>query len=178
MAKNKDRQDEALETPDMVGEPSLTVLNLPPADLAIKKDPDGQTRIFDCCRGKWLVLTPEEWVRQRFVDMLHNKLGYPYGRIGNEIGLRFNGMVRRCDTVIYDRAMRPSMIVEYKAPYITITQATFDQIARYNMVLGVRFLVVSNGLHHFCCEMTETGGYRFRRNLPLWNEVDTSDYTV
>ena len=147
-------------------------LNLPPAELNIKKEPDGQTRIYDCCRGRWVALTPEEWVRQRFVAMLRNSMGYPASRIGNEVGLRFNGMIRRCDTVVYDCQARPSMIVEYKAPSVAVSQKTFDQIARYNMVLGVRFLVVSNGLRHFCCEMLPGGGYSFRRELPGWAEVD------
>ena len=152
--------------------PDDMTLNLPPAELKIKKDSDGQTRIYDCCRNRWVVLTPEEWVRQRFVAMLRDSLCYPVSRIGNEVGLRFNGMSRRCDTVVYDRHARPSMIVEYKAPTVTIGQKTFEQIARYNMVLGVRFLVVSNGLRHFCCEMLPDGGYAFRRELPTWTEVD------
>lgn len=156
----------------MDDKPGVTALNLPPAELNIKKDSDGQTRIYDCCRNRWVVLTPEEWVRQRFVAMLRNLLGYPGSRIGNEVGLHFNGMIRRCDTVVYDRHARPSMIVEYKAPSVTIGQKTFEQIARYNMVLGVRFLVVSNGLHHFCCEMRRDGSYAFRRELPTWAEVD------
>lgn len=152
--------------------PGGVTLNLPPAALNIKKDSDGQTRVYDCCRNRWVVLTPEEWVRQRFVAMLRDLLRYPGSRIGNEVGLHFNGMSRRCDTVVYDRHARPSMIVEYKAPSIAIGQKTFEQIARYNMVLGVRFLVVSNGLHHFCCEMRQDGGYTFRRELPTCAEVD------
>lgn len=152
--------------------PDDATLNLPYAELNIKKDSDGQMRVYDCCRNRWVVLTPEEWVRQRFVAMLRNSLGYPGSRIGNEVGLHFNGMIRRCDTVVYDRYARPSMIVEYKAPSVTIGQKTFEQIARYNIVLGVRFLVVSNGLHHFCCEMHQNGGYTFRRELPTWAEVD------
>lgn len=147
-------------------------LNLPPADVRLKKEPDGQTKIYDCCRERWVALTPEEWVRQHFVAMLKSTLDYPGSRIGNEIGLRFNGMIRRCDTVVYDRCARPAMIVEYKAPSIAISQKTFDQIARYNMVLGVKFLIVSNGMQHYCCEMMPDGGYRFRRELPRWEEVD------
>ena len=153
-------------------------LNLPPAELRIKKEPGGQTRIYDCCRERWVSLTPEEWVRQRFVAMLKSTLGYPGSRIGNEIGLRFNGMIRRCDTVVYDRWASPSVIVEYKAPSVAISQKTFDQIARYNMVLGVRFLIVSNGMQHYCCELRADGSYAFRRELPRWEEVDGGSQTL
>lgn len=104
-------------------------------------------------RRKYVALTPEEWVRQHFVRYLIDAKGCPQGLVANEITLRLNGMSKRCDTVVYDRNARPRAIVEYKAPHIEITQKVFSQISRYNMVLHVDYLIVSNGLQHYCCRM-------------------------
>ena len=96
---------------------------------------DGQKQVFDQLRGRFVALTPEEWVRQNFVRFLIEERGFPRGLMGNEISLTLNGLRRRCDTLVTDRAGAPLVIVEYKAPEIEITQQTFDQIVRYNMVL-------------------------------------------
>lgn len=129
-------------------------LNLPTARLRLLTGDDGVERVFDSLRGKFVVLTPEEWVRQHFVAYLTGSLGYPAALLGNEVSLTLNATARRCDTVLFSRrGMKPLMIVEYKAPHIEITQKVFDQIVRYNMVLQARWLVVSNGQRHFCCEV-------------------------
>ncbi len=129
-------------------------LNLPMADLQIRRDTDcGRLQVYDRCRTRWVALTPEEWVRQHFVNMLINHKGYHQGRVANEISITLNGTSRRCDTVVFDRDRQPLIIVEYKAPDIPVTQAVFDQIVRYNMVLHARYLAVSNGLTHYCCEI-------------------------
>ncbi len=129
-------------------------LKLPPAPLRRRVDPDGVERVFDPLRGKYVALTPEEWVRQHFVAYLVGWLGYPAPLMANEVGITFNGMSRRCDTVLYSRAgLAPLMIVEYKAPEIPLTAKVFEQILRYNIVLNVKWLVVSNGLQHFCCSI-------------------------
>lgn len=129
-------------------------LNLPPASLRLQTGDDGVERVFDSLRGKFVALTPEEWVRQHFVAYLTGSLGYPSALLGNEVSITLNATARRCDTVLFSRSgMKPLMIVEYKAPHIEITQKVFDQIVRYNMVLQARWLVVSNGLRHFCCEV-------------------------
>lgn len=151
---------------------SIVPLNLPYAKLSIERNRDGRLTVFDRWRCRRVVLTPEEWVRQNFVAMLVERKGYVSGRIANEISITLNGMVRRCDTVVYDDAMHPIMIVEYKAPDIKITQSVFEQIARYAMVLRASFLVVSNGLEHYCCQMdyaNET--YRFLRDIPNYNQI-------
>lgn len=109
------------------------------------------TEVFDPLRRKFVALTPEEFVRQHFAAWLVNGLGYPASHIANEVSLELNGTRRRCDTLVYDEKGDPMMIVEYKAPDISIDQKVFDQIVRYNMVFRARYLVVSNGLHHFCC---------------------------
>ena len=92
--------------------------------------------------------------------------------MGNEISLVQNGRKRRCDTVVYDKTGRPFVIVEYKAPHIEITQAVFDQITRYNMVLKVDYLVVSNGMQHYCCRMDyDTQSYSFLSDIPDYDAL-------
>ena len=130
----------------------MTVLNLPSFDYKIKKEKD-RLFIFDIIRKRYIALTPEEWVRQHFVSYLISYKGYPLGLIGNEISLRLNGQNRRCDTVIYDIYGSPLMIIEYKAPHITLNQEVFNQVIRYNIALKVKYLVVSNGINHYCCVM-------------------------
>ena len=124
-------------------------LNLPARDFKLKKEKE-TIFIFDELRRKYVTLTPEEWVRQTFVAFLINDKGFPAGLMGNEISLEQNGIKRRCDTLIADKYGAPFVIVEYKAPFITITQSVFDQIARYNMVMRAKYLIVSNGMQHFC----------------------------
>lgn len=142
-------------------------LNLPPALLDVERLDDGRFTVYDRWRGRRVALTPEEWVRQHFVSMLVDCKGYLSGRIANEISIRLNGTDRRCDTVVYDGAMRPLMIIEYKAPDVKVTQAVFDQIARYAMVLRAPYLAVSNGLCHYCCRMDYDGGtYEFLKEIP------------
>ena len=145
-------------------------LNLPCADLKIKADVSGRAVVYDCWRRKWVALTPEEWVRQHFAWLLEQDKGYMPGRMGNEVSIRLNDTDRRCDTVIYDNEMQPYMIVEYKAPDVVLTQRVFDQIVRYNMVLHARYLTVSNGLVHYCCEIDyKNRTYRFLRDIPVYN---------
>ena len=152
-------------------------LNLPPAPLRIQPPAEGsKAKVFDPQRRRWVTLTPEEWVRQHFVAMLTTVKGYFRGSIANEIGIRLNDTMRSSDTVVYDGSMRPLMIVEYKAPSVEITQDVFDQIVRYNMVLRARYLVVSNGLHHYCCEINyEAGNYRFLPDVPTMKSTQARE---
>jgi hypothetical protein len=151
----------------------LPTLNLPQFDVKLRTDAAGNDlEIFDPLRNKWIVLTPEEWVRQHFVHYLVSKFGYSPHRMANEISLRLNNTLRRCDTVVYNDFMQPLMIVEYKASHIQITQRVFDQIARYNMVLGARFLIVSNGLSHYCCRIDD-GRVTFMRTIPAYATIRT-----
>ncbi len=151
----------------------LPPLNLPAAQLQCKICDDGVRRVYDALRRKFVALTPEEWVRQHFVAYMSGELGYPAALMGNEVGITLNGTSRRCDTVLFSRnGLVPLMIVEYKAPHIEITQRVFDQIVRYNMVLHARWLVVSNGMRHFCCEIDyEKRGVRFLPNVPRYAEL-------
>lgn len=127
----------------------------------------GKITIWDPIRKMWTALTPEENVRQAFLSYLVNHKGYPASHIANEQSIELNGMSRRCDSVIYDKSGTPKVIVEYKAPTVTISQKVFDQIARYNLVLHVDYLIVSNGLKHYCVKMEyPTGKYVFLRDIP------------
>lgn len=141
-------------------------LNLPPYPIRIQERGD-RRQIFDILRRKWVALTPEEWVRQHFTHYLTEHKGYPKGLLANEVELRIGEKRLRCDTLLYNKELRPRMIVEYKAPTIQIQQKTFDQITVYNLLLKVDYLIVSNGLHHYCCKMDyEHQSYQFLRDIP------------
>ena len=144
-------------------------LNLPSADIRLERR-DGRLFIWDFVRRRWVTLTPEEWVRQHFSHWMTEHLGYPMARLGHEISLELNGMQRRADAVFYDREGRPLVIVELKAPHISISQKTFDQISRYNMVLQVPYLIISNGMQHFCLHVREDG-MEFLREIPRYGKI-------
>ncbi|MCQ2258500.1 MAG: type I restriction enzyme HsdR N-terminal domain-containing protein [Bacteroidaceae bacterium] len=146
-------------------------LNLPPCEVKIKKEGD-MVKILDVLRRKFVALTPEEWVRQHFVHFMLDKKGYSPNLMNNEVALSLNGTNRRCDTVVYDASGKPKMIVEYKAPHIEITQKVFNQITRYNMVLEVEYLVVSNGMKHYCCKVDiQEGTFGFLNDIPSYEEL-------
>ncbi|MBO4445203.1 MAG: type I restriction enzyme HsdR N-terminal domain-containing protein [Bacteroidaceae bacterium] len=146
-------------------------LNLPPFDKKIIQDGD-KVSIFDVIRRRYVALTPEEWVRQHFVHFLIDEKGFPLSHMSNEVQVKLNGMSRRCDTVLYDKSLQPILIAEYKAPTVDITQKVFDQICRYNIVLHVKYLIVSNGLSHYCCQIDyENGSYTFLPDIPTYEEL-------
>lgn len=143
-------------------------LNLPPVELRFRKE-NGILKVFDSCRGRYVALTPEEYVRQHFTSWLTSDLRYPKSLVSNEVSIKLNNTSRRCDTVVFRSDGSPLMIVEYKAPTVNITQEVFNQIARYNLVLRSRFLVVSNGINHYCCEMNyDNDSYSFLASIPVW----------
>lgn len=149
----------------------MSALNLPPCLFKISKK-DGKTYIFDQLRKKYVALTPEEWVRQNFTHYLLEHKGYPQGLLANEIQLNLNGTKKRCDTVLYNRNLTAKMIIEYKAPYVEITQAVFDQITRYNLVLKVDYLIVTNGIRHYCCRIDyTTHSYVFLPDIPEYGAL-------
>lgn len=146
-------------------------LNLPEYQFNIKNKDDAFV-ILDTLRKRWVTLTPEEWVRQNFVRFLIDDREFPAALMNNEISLTQNGIKRRCDTLVADRQGAPLVIVEYKAPTIEITQKTFDQIVRYNMVLRAKYLVVSNGMSHYCCKIDyETNSYIFLQEIPFYRDL-------
>lgn len=144
----------------------MLLLNLPVSDLRVTKR-DDKPVVFDIIRRRYVVITPEEWVRQHFVHFLLNHKGYPQALMANEVQVILNGTKKRCDTVLYRQDLTARMIIEYKAPDIEITQAVFEQITRYNMVLKVNYLVVSNGMQHYCCRMDyKNNRYTFLKDIP------------
>ena len=148
----------------------MEALNLPSFDV-IARETGGRTEIFDPFRKKYVPLTPEEWVRQHLVQFLVTYHGVPPGLVAVEAGFRYEGMQRRADLVVHDRAGLPLLVAECKAPSVAISQSTFDQIAQYNTVLKARYLVVTNGVTHFCHEVEEPGVFRFRRTIPTFEEM-------
>lgn len=143
-------------------------LCLPPCELKVRKD-NGRTLILDVLRRKYVVLTPEEWVRQHFTHFLLEHLGYPPALLQNEVELRCGEKRLRCDSILYGTDTRPQMIIEYKAPHIPITQKVFDQISAYNLLLHVDYLIVSNGKRHYCCKMDySSNSYRFLHEIPAY----------
>ena len=133
---------------------------------------NGKKVIFDSIRRRYVALTPEEWVRQHFVNYLIVHKGYPIELMANEMQVLFNGMKKRCDTVLYDRNLHAKMIMEYKSPTVPITQLVFNQIMRYNSVLRVEYLIVSNGLQHYCCQMNYAENqYVFLKDIPDYQEI-------
>ncbi len=132
----------------------------------------GEVKIFDILRRKYVALTPEEWVRQNFVHFLVEYKGYNPVLMANEVEVALNGTKKRCDSVLYSQRLVPRMIVEYKRPDVEITQKVFDQICRYNMVLHVDYLIVSNGLSHYCCKMDyERQQYEFLEDIPNYADL-------
>jgi len=150
-------------------------LNLPKYAIKMERKGD-KVQIWDIIRQKYLILTPEEWVRQHFIHYLIEHKGYPIALLANEVTLKLNGTTKRCDTVLYTSTLVPRMIIEYKAPQIPITQSVFDQIRRYNLTFKVDYLIVSNGLKHYCCQMDyEKKTYIFLKEIPNYKELFIKD---
>lgn len=146
-------------------------LNLPPFAINIKKT-GGKLFAFDRLRRKYVALTPEEWVRQHFINFLIEHKGYPESLIANEIQIDLNGQKRRCDSVVYNRELSPLVIIEYKASDVNISQDVFDQIARYNIVLRVQYLIISNGLNHYCCKIDyENQTFKYLNDIPDYKDL-------
>lgn len=141
-------------------------LNFPQYPFRIKEEA-GAAYIFDDIRKKFLLLTPEEWVRQHVVKFLINEKSFPKTLIKLEGGLKLHTLQKRTDILIFDHSGEKIALVECKAPSVKITQATFDQIARYNMVHRTEWLMVSNGLNHYCCRINfEQHSYSFIPEMP------------
>lgn len=149
----------------------MDTLNLPRYAINVKQM-NGQQVIFDVLRQKHVSLTPEEWVRQHFVHYLMEHKGYPSALLQNEVELRCGQKRLRCDSVLYSRNGQPRMIIEYKAPSVSITPKVFDQIAAYNFILQADYLIVSNGINHYCCKMDYANNtYIFLEEIPDYGEL-------
>lgn len=152
----------------------LQRLNFPEYNFKLQKaSADGQSiKIFDIVRKKFVVLNPEEWVRQHLLHFMMSEKGYPLSLLSVEKKLTLNGLTKRTDIVAYGKTHVPILLVECKAPQIPINQQVFDQAARYNMVLGVDYYVLSNGMETYCCKVNrEEESYRFLTDFPQFTEL-------
>ncbi|MEN9370624.1 MAG: hypothetical protein RI952_1489 [Bacteroidota bacterium] len=150
---------------------SLQALNLPPFPFQIKKKENG-FYLFDALRKKDILITPEEWVRQHFIQFLINQKKYPKAFFAIEKGLTLHERIKRTDIVVYNAETKPLLIVECKAPSVAIDQAVFEQIIRYNYVHQAKYLVLSNGITHFCCVVDyETNQLNFISEIPEYQAI-------
>lgn len=148
-------------------------LNLPPYTFKIAGT-EGNEMILDTIRRKFVRLTPEEWVRQNFVQYLVREGKYPPGLMGIEVNFLLNKLKRRVDILVHDRFGKPVMIVECKEPGIKIDDKVFDQIVTYNIGLKVPYIVVTNGLVHYACKVrNDQPGYDFLNVIPLYEELNS-----
>ena len=151
----------------------MEALSLPDHGVKTKHGAEGST-VFDPVRRRRVALTPEEWVRQHVINYLLHDLGCPASLMGVEAGLVLNGMAKRADIVVYDRSASPVLLVECKAPGVPLAQATFEQVALYNLVPKVRYLLVTNGNSHYCCVVDhQRGGVEFLPTLPPFDAMIT-----
>jgi hypothetical protein len=151
----------------------LKELNLPQYSFRIKGK-EGSEMILDTIRRKYVRLTPEEWVRQNFVQYLINVGKYPPGLLGIEVLFRLHKLRRRVDILVHDRSGKPVMIVECKEPYVKIDEKVFEQIVTYNIGLKVPYIVVTNGLVHYACKTVPgESKFEFLLVIPLFEELLT-----
>ena len=144
-------------------------LNLPPYDVKLRTV--GQSKqIFDSLRRKYVLLTPEEWVRQHFIQFMISEKKYPASLMSIEKGLKLNTLQKRTDIVVFNQFGNPWMIVECKSPTVEITEDTLFQAARYNMTMNVQFISLTNGMEHFCCKV-EKDSIVFLEDLPEYVRV-------
>ena len=147
----------------------MQLLNFPTYSFRFKNS-ENKVSIFDSIRKKFILLTPEEWVRQHVVEFLLNEKQYPKSLINVEKVVKVNGMNKRYDVIVFNSDGSIFLLIECKAPEVKIDQKTFDQIARYNLILNAQYLMVTNGLNHYFCEMDfENEKYTFLKELPEFN---------
>jgi len=145
-------------------------LNFPEFSFRFKNS-ENKVSIFDCIRKKFVILQPEEWVRQHCVQYLIQVKGYPISLINVEKQLIINDLKKRYDIVIFNPNGSIHLVIECKAPKINIDQTTFDQIARYNTELNATYLMVTNGINHYYCQMDfENKQYQFLKDIPEYSQ--------
>lgn len=143
----------------------------PTTNIKLRVGDDGHREVFDIARNRYVALTPEEWVRQHVLHHLHFELGYPLELIQVEGAITLNGMTRRCDIVVYDQQVRPFIIVECKKESVPLTQKVLDQACRYNLVLQVPYLCITNGPQQLCYQVNfEQKTLIFLNNLPTYHK--------
>lgn len=146
-------------------------LNFPHYEFRLRQS-DEKQQIFDIARKKFVALTPEEWVRQHILHHLHQAKSVPLSLIGVEVSLKLNSLVKRADLVVYARTGKPLMLIECKAPGVSVSQLVFDQAARYDMIFHVNFMLITNGLSHYCCRFNhDEHSYSFLPDIPSYEEM-------
>ena len=149
----------------------MTSLNFPPYEILVREE-QGKELVFDPVRKQWVVLFPEEWVRQHVICFLREQKHYPVGLIAVEKGFTFQGKPWRADLIIHDNQGQPVLLVECKAPEVQIDQKVFDQVARYNQVIRAEYLYVTNGLQHFCSRIDwDNKSYEFITAVPAYTTI-------
>ena len=138
--------------------------------LVMRKDKTGKIEVYDIVRKKYIILQPEELVRQLVIHYLIDEKKGPLSKMRSEMGLTVNGLAKRCDILIFDKELKPYFLVECKAANVPIDQTTFEQIARYNLPLQVPYLMVTNGLATYCCRIKEDKlGWDFLAEIPTFD---------
>lgn len=146
-------------------------LNLPTYPIKLSGTRQKPT-IFDILRRKYVALTPEEWVRQHFIHFLIEHKGYPSSLLANEVPLKIGDKSLRADSVLYDRNIKPRIIMEYKAPSIPLTSQVLNQVSNYNRLLHVDYIIISNGLQHLCCKMDYANQqYVVMEDIPSYQDI-------
>jgi hypothetical protein len=141
-------------------------LNFPAFEFRMREE-RGKPQVFDVLRKKFVALTPEEWVRQHTVHFLIS-LGYPATLMAIETGVKFNQLSKRTDLLVYSHAAQPFLLVECKAPSVAISDATLRQAGVYNSVLKAHYLLITNGITHFCLKQNADGSYETRTQIPAF----------
>jgi len=146
---------------------------LPDYSFTLRTSEAGKEQIFDELRKQWTALTPEEWVRQKFIKYLIHEKSYPPGLIGVEVTFKMNSLTRRTDILVYNRMGNPVLIVECKAPEVKIDNKVFDQIVAYNFKFQLRYIIVTNGLKHFACHIKgdDKPVYEFLKSIPHYDTL-------
>lgn len=146
-------------------------MNLPEyKNIRLRKTQDGKPEVLDVLRRRFVALTPEEWVRQHFVNYLAECKGYPLALMANEVELKVGDKHLRCDSVLFGKDMMPRMIMEYKAESVPLTEKVVTQITTYNMLLHARFLTISNGNEHICMRRNENS-WEFLTEIPSYDDL-------
>ena len=153
------------------GNVPMTMTTDPTATIKLRES-NGRQEIYDIVRNRYVALTPEEWVRQHVIHRLHEQFDYPLELMQVEGAITLNGMTRRCDIVVYNQQVKPVMIVECKRETVAITQKVVDQASRYNLVLHVPYLYLTNGPQEVCCHVDE-GEQRLSvlKKIPKWHKL-------
>jgi len=146
-------------------------LNLPPYKAKLRNQNE-KTEIFDDFRKKFVILTPEEWVRQHFAHYLVNEKKFPKGLLAIEYSFKLKNRIKRVDILAFNQEAKPLAVVECKASSVEINQKVFDQIARYNMAFKVSYLFLTNGIQHYACKLDYTTlSYQFLEEIPNYTDL-------